>query len=160
MTVGLFTTRLVPVFVRKAANQTVTSSTTLANDNHLALALSASATYLVDLFLIVDGSTTGDFKMGWTFPTGATGDWTINAINTGAGAAATSGSITRAAIALASSENAGAAGAGTKLILQPRGLVVTSTTAGTLQLQWAQNTSDATGTVVYAGSWMRLERVL
>jgi hypothetical protein len=37
--------------------------------------------------------------------------------------------------------------------------LTTSSTSGTLQFQWAQGTSNATGTVVKAGSFIRLVRV-
>jgi hypothetical protein len=156
--VPLFTSRLVPVYVAKTANETVTSSATLQNDDHLALAVSASATYVVNLFLIIDGSLAGDFKMGFTGPAGATMDWVIAA--QGTGATTTNGNQSFAYQSLATSDNAGTIGAGSKLIIRPQGTLVVSTTAGTLQLQWAQNTSDATATTLYAGSWLRLERVL
>jgi hypothetical protein len=42
---------------------------------------------------------------------------------------------------------------------QPRGTVTVGTTAGNLVLQWAQNTSSTTPTIVIAGSWLRVTRV-
>jgi hypothetical protein len=153
----LFTSRLVPVFARKTADQTKANAT-LANDTHLALAVSASSTYIVDLFLIIDGSLAGDFKMGFTGPAGATMDWVIAA--QGTGATGTNGNQSFAYQTLATTDNAGTIGAAAKLVICPTGTLVTSTTAGTLQLQWAQNTTDATVTTLFTGSWLRLERVL
>jgi hypothetical protein len=37
--------------------------------------------------------------------------------------------------------------------------IVTAATAGNLQVEWSQNTSNATATRVIAGSWMYLQRV-
>jgi len=35
-----------------------------------------------------------------------------------------------------------------------RGVIIVSSTAGSLRLQWAQNASDADATTVYAGSYL------
>lgn len=39
------------------------------------------------------------------------------------------------------------------------GIVTTSTTAGTLKLQWAQNVQTAADTKVFAGSFLDLQEV-
>ncbi len=39
------------------------------------------------------------------------------------------------------------------------GTVVSSSTTGNLQLQWAQNTSSGTATKVHAKSWLILDRI-
>jgi hypothetical protein len=45
------------------------------------------------------------------------------------------------------------------MAFQPKGSIITSSTAGFVTLQWAQNTSNATALLVLAGSWMKLTRV-
>lgn len=45
-------------------------------------------------------------------------------------------------------------GAGTNRGILIMGWVVNSTNAGNVQLQWAQNTADASDTKVKAGSWL------
>jgi hypothetical protein len=54
---------------------------------------------------------------------------------------------------------AGTSGSGNKWTVRMSGSVTVSTTAGTLVLQWAQNTSNGVGTIVHAGSAMLLVRV-
>jgi hypothetical protein len=39
------------------------------------------------------------------------------------------------------------------------GLFRMSSTAGNITLQWAQNTSDATATVMYTDSWLQFTRI-
>jgi hypothetical protein len=150
-------------FVRKTADESVTSSTTLQNDNELVLAVSASATYVFRVWLLATDATdaTGDIKFGFTFPTGAVchfsgkGPHTLMASGGAFGDAefigrntATSGS-TVASYGLSSSV----------IGIELSGLLIVAGTAGNFQLQWAQNASDGNATTVQAGSYMTLERV-
>lgn len=132
-----------------------TSTTTLAADPHLALAVSASATYLLDGFIDYDGAFgAGGLKMDFTLPAGATLRWGplgnvvadttqkyhSNTVNTGSlpvGTYGTGGSHTAATL---------------------RGYLTVAGTAGTVTLRWAQSASNGTATTVYTGSWIRLER--
>ena len=61
-----------PLFVRKTSDETVNNSTTLQNDDQLALAVEANATYWLSMRLIMSSGTTPDFKMLFTFPSGLT----------------------------------------------------------------------------------------
>lgn len=131
----------------KSVDQSVTSSTTLVNDNALFLPLLASATYFFAFSIIYEGGTQGssDIKTAWTFPSGTTMRYTPVRYNT-AGTLASFPNIQTDVVASATS------GAGTLRSFQGTGTVITSTTAGNLQLQWAQNTSSGTATIVHAGS--------
>jgi hypothetical protein len=148
--VGKFTS------IHKAANQSVTSSTTLVNDTHLALAVVANAVYELEGFIAYDGATSpSDIKMDWTLPASATLLW-------GPLGAATGGAAAYAPLAVNAGTplTAGTYGTGgAYTALNPRGRLATAGTAGTLQFRWAQNTSNATATTIYAGSWIRLRRV-
>jgi hypothetical protein len=44
-------------------------------------------------------------------------------------------------------------------MVEVKGIVTTSSTAGTFKLQWAQQTSNSTSTTVYSGSYMRVTLV-
>jgi hypothetical protein len=55
--------------------------------------------------------------------------------------------------------NFGGNGAGTATSAYLFGMVFVSTTAGTLQLQWAQALSTGTATKMKKGSWLELRRV-
>lgn len=123
----------------KAADTSRTSTVTAAADTHLTLPVVASATYIVEAVLVwTNGG--GGFRADWSAPSGATMVWTDN---DGAGAAALGTDLTFSVTT------------GTTF----QGALVMSTTAGSLTLRWAQNTSDAAATVLLAGCYLKLERV-
>lgn len=137
-----------PLAAYKAADQSVTSSTVLVNDNALSLSLLASATYRFDLFLNYEGGTQGssDLKFQLTLPTGATCRFWM-------GRKDTAGTNTSSFLGSQATAYAlGTSGAGVLTGMYARGTVSMSTTAGTFQLQWAQNTSNGTATIVHASS--------
>jgi hypothetical protein len=135
--------------VRKSANQSVTSSTTLVNDTHLKFAVAANETFIFQIWLWVYADNgTPDIKLTVTGPSGstiafspstyyATGDGTtaLGTVTTGGG--------TFGAFVDANERN--------QLYF---GSILNGSTAGDLQLQWAQNTSSATSTTVKAGSYI------
>jgi hypothetical protein len=147
------------LYVRKTANESVTSSAVLQNDDHLLLQVAANATYLLELFLIYDGDAAGDIQIGFTFPAGATIDWTPGGLTTGA--TQQSGSVKLAHVSTGAGEGVGAVGtgAGNRVVARATGILQVAGTAGTLQLQWAQLASSATATTVLANSWMALRRI-
>lgn len=62
-------------FFTKAADQSVTSTTTLTDDTDLQFSVVANATYLVfpQIYMTYDDSNSGGgYKVAWNFPTGAT----------------------------------------------------------------------------------------
>jgi hypothetical protein len=145
----------VPLVGYKTANQSVTSSTALVNDSALAVALAANAYYWFQNFVVYEGGTlnASDIKWAYTVPAGAT---------------LTAGTYYRATTAVAVNWNqinattvsaAGSNGAGNLLVLNASGTVQTGGTAGNLQMQWAQNTSSGTATIVHSGSVLLATRV-
>lgn len=147
------------LYVRKTANESVTSSTTLQDDDHLLLSVAANATYLVELMLIYDGATTGDIKIVFTMPSGATFDGLPGGVTTGA---ATQSASVKLAHIQSTEEGLGAVGtgAGNRVVAHAIGVLQVGSTAGTFRLQWAQLASDVTATTVLANSWMALRRVV
>jgi len=131
--------------VRKSGNQSVSSSTVLVNDTQLFVPLAASTAYGFNIFVFYTGAATGtgDIKMAWSLPSGATMtyQWLIdnlsNATQMGQGNGGVLFCGSNGAVVQAASM---------------QGSILTSTTVGNLQLQWAQDTSNATATVVQAGS--------
>ncbi len=141
------------LFVAPASNQVATASTTvLANDTGMVLALAASSTYMLDALIVYDGPATGDFKIQFNGPTGATADLHVSAYNAALG-------VTHPVIAIATSLIVGAAAVGTKAGARVTGRVVVSTTAGNLQMQIAQGTADAGVTTRHTGSFIALRKV-
>jgi hypothetical protein len=151
---------LQPVFVRKLADQTITSSTAMTNDTELFIPVLANVTYEVwahILYTAGAAAATNGIKVGWSGPAGATFDWSwYGKIDTdGTNAAA---SVWVGAFAIGSTVNSGGAGA-TVLVGRPYGMLITTGTSGNLQFKWAQATSSGTGTVVKAQSFLCARRV-
>lgn len=153
ITAALFAS-VAPLAVIKGADQTITSSTTFANDNALFVSVVANATYLVQLFIDYEGGTQGSSDIKWTF-TGPSG-WTMRYQGIYRD---TSGTVQANCFTGASGPAAGTNGAATLRSVGILGTIVTSSTPGTVQLQWAQNTSSGTGTIVHAQSSMQLWRI-
>lgn len=145
----------------KTADETVTSSAALQDDDHLALAVAASATYALDGLFIISGSSAGDVRFNWSGPTGYAVDWTpgfpratLASVTYDSFDWSTFDESADAYISLASS-----AGTPIRMMLRPLGTVVTSSTSGTLTLRWAQGTSNGTATTLFSGSWLRLTKL-
>jgi len=145
----------VPLAAYRTTTQSVTSSTTLQNDNALSVAVAANAVYIVELALIYDADTAGDLKLGWTIPAGASITNVADSMLTGTAAATTDDQMT----AGTTNPVAGGLGAGTNCGFVGKWLLTISSTSGTLQLQWAQGTSSATATRLFAGSYLLAQRV-
>lgn len=136
---------------------TKTSSTALADATGLAVTLDANSTYAIDCYLAYVAGETGDLKVAFSAPSGATGHWALMPL-----AAAATGSIgsidgTRQT-GFGDSVTQVAAGSSLlsgQMLCQPHAYVVTAGTGGALQVRFAQNVSSATSTIVKAGSWLR-----
>lgn len=143
--------------VWKTVDQSVTSSTTLVNDNILSFAVSANATYSVELVLAVTAATAGDIKIDWAVPTSSTGQRAC----IGAEVASTNGGDTLARLTRSTDWTTdvtyGGGGVNDYRVTE-LGLLSTAGTSGTLQLRWAQGTSSGTATIVRAGSYLRIRR--
>jgi hypothetical protein len=142
-------TEVRPVTVRKTTNETVNNSTTLQNDDELFIAVEASVTYDFEAEIIYNSGATPDLKFGWTFPSGLTMFYAVYAA--GGGTFLGYNEIETSVPAVD--------GAGAAVGVLLKGTVIVSSTAGTLQLQWAQNALNASNTIVQAGSYIRLRRI-
>lgn len=143
--------------VIKPGDQSVTSSTTLQNDNALVIPSSAlvlNAQYLFTCNLIYEGGTLGssDLKISWSVPAGATLRLSLKAQNA-------SGNPNNNDLIQGANGTCGSGGAGNVLAALMAGSLIMGGTAGAVQLQWAQNTSSATATIVHAQSTLSLTRV-
>ena len=144
----------VPLAAVRTSDQSVTSSTTLVNDDTLVLPIAASATYIFDCYMYFLAASGGDIK--WTFaaPSGAVLDY-YALHNEGGGTLLDNSATTYGA---SSTPNA-AGGGGAAEAIGMHGTLAVSSTAGNLQLKWAQNTSSGTATTVKANSHLVLRRV-
>lgn len=149
-----------PIVARKTAEvQTVNNSTVFISDTHLVVPMRANAIYSIEGFWWWDSGTTGDIKWQWTGPAGfAVPIWTVQSIDTAVAAVAgnlNAGVSTSATTAIA---RAGA-GIGTFVGGELEGVVTTGGTAGSLQLQWAQNAAEAVATRMKQHSVLKLTRI-
>lgn len=141
-------TEVRPVAAFKSIDESLISNNVAQNDDELFVALEANATYRIAADLISNSGTTPDISYSWSIPTSATGAWTITSL---VGAAVYLGS-------LAWSATAAIDGTGADAYSRVEGTMKT-TNAGTLQLKWAQTTSNATNTYVRANSLLIAVRV-
>lgn len=142
--------------VFKAADETVTNSATVQNDDHLVLAVAANTDYWMECQVVYNAPTANDMKLGWTVPAGATFEWSNNGL--ALGATSSVDSISRTALGAASVATIG--GSGGDAICAMKGLLRIAGTAGNLQMQFAQNTAGVgTTVVVKAGSMIMLTRL-
>lgn len=137
-------------FVRKASDETVNNSATLQNDDDLAAGLAANDVMFFRAVLFYDSNATADIKITFTVPTGATIKWGPDA-----GSRVTStGSVSGSSIITASGSSLAFGGISSG-VMTVSGVVVNGATAGNLQLQWAQNTADASDSKILAGSFLQ-----
>jgi len=132
--------------VVKSADETVNNSATLQDDDELLFTPAINKNYGFLLVLLVESSTTPDIKVAFTLPTGADGDWNAQKIWRTDTNVSTNNIET--AVSMPTS------GATTTTIHPIAGRIIMSSTAGSAQLQWAQNTANATDTKVLEGSYL------
>lgn len=142
------------VSVIKPADESLVS-TTMQSDDHLVVPLLANTQYWLECLLLYEGGTTGDIKLQWSVPSGAVVEWSHGGLGTSASTSV--GNVSRNFSP--SPGTVGALGAGTSLVIPIEGRVTTGANAGNLQLQWAQNASDTTPTIVKQNSVLILQRL-
>jgi hypothetical protein len=134
-----------------------TSTTALTNVSGFNFNASASASYIFDGYLSYTGQTftlgPADLKLDWTIPGGTIFRWVRNGYPVN-----NSSQVDTIETDNATIRALGTYGVSTNLVASFKGQF-TTTGAGILQLRGAQNTSNATATVINAGSWMRIMRL-
>lgn len=147
-------------FVAKTADESVTSSTTLQNDNHLAYTIGATGTYVFEvvIFGTSAANAAGDIKVGFSFPTG-----TCRFAGSGPDPGLASGSVQSGEWFVQLSATSGSTAIGYGLSTSTVRIVIEGTLAatatGTLQLMWAQASSSGSASTVKEGSYMRVAQV-
>lgn len=128
------------------------TNSTFANLTGMAVTAAASTVYrLKARFLVTGANATHDVKFQFTLPAGATIEWSVYAGNT----AITSNPVS-IDIGTSTSSHARGTVAGT-LTYIAEGVITIAGTAGTVQAQGAQNTTDAGTCSFLVGSTMSLE---
>lgn len=134
----------------------ISSTTTLQDITGLFLPIGGASTerWIVEVTLLVTGSTVMDLKLGWSVPASCTMVW--NSVQ---------GLLGQQALAtpIATTQTEGttiAVAADTSFLTGLRALVKSGGTAGKVQMRFAQNTSDAGNLTIKAGSCLVARRLL
>lgn len=155
--------QLVPLYVIKGSDESVVSSTTVQDDDELFIANIPVGTWQLSGELWVAGTSgiNQDVKYGWTFPAG-TLTWSGGGLHPDWANSASNRDVVFEGDVLDTSSPSNARAYGTvtggNIPTQISG-ILQNTAAGTLQLQWAQNTSNADDTTLKAGSWLCLRKL-
>lgn len=161
-------TKIVQVsFVDKPSDESVTSTITIQNDNHLLFAAVANTNYWIKAYIMVDGHDgatggagtdgAGGIEYGWYGPSGATFDWCSDAVVDDTNGV---GEVSRVRHTIGSLPDMMTVGTGSFLIIPAVGVLRTSSTAGTFGFRWTQATSNATPTKVKALSGMIVTKLV
>jgi hypothetical protein len=147
--------------VVKGSDETVTSSTTVQDDDALLFGIATAGTYAFELTLFLSTtSQTADWKGDFTVPAGATcfygpndtyqlsNQWSMTSQATNPLALKTCSDTL-----IWGGNNTGITG------VFVRGIVIAGGTAGNFQFRWAQNSSEAVNNIVKANSFIRYRKI-
>jgi len=127
------------------ATQTINNSTTFQTTT-ITHTVAANEDWSWQINLLYNSNSTADLKLEWSgIPTGASGNWSALGYNAG-------GSFdVQSNVSLATDITAGGQGAVYSIFLY--GVFIVAGAGGTLQLDFAQNTANASNTTIDIGSW-------
>jgi len=145
----------------KTASTDRTSTTTITADPELQIAVEANAEYEFQFMLRIGGNTTGKIDIQMTTPSGATGSYSCTRLSTSA--TADSGDATEVRTSPRILYNVETTfnpiSTSAHQVLIGSGRLITSSTAGTFSVDWAQNVSNATATTMHQDSFIKLRRI-
>lgn len=154
---GTGTANFGKVIKRKTADESVNTTTTLQDDDHLLSAIAANEEWngFVE-YIFGSGMATTGVKVGMTFPAGSTLRYWATAIGDSAGASLSS---TTTASGTALNFPAALFPTGTNAVVRICFWVLNGATPGNITAQFTQSTSNATNTTAFKGSFMQATRV-
>ncbi|MFJ8804187.1 hypothetical protein [Streptomyces sp. NPDC102487] len=160
LTSGLLTSML-PIELWKAASTDRSSTTTFADDPDLTTTLAANAVYRVRFCLFYAALDAARFKTMWTVPVNASGNRSAQGPDQGVILSGTSsGGTGRFGVHnFTTACTYGTRDHATNLCIAVEEATVFTLDAGTLALQWAQATSNATAARLGIGSSLTVKRV-
>ncbi len=147
------------LYKSKPSDTSGTSNTTLGDDPHLTVTLAAGAEYWLDLSIIYSAHSSGDLKIGFSYPSGGGANLTV--MGQASAATGTTGDGTHLSINSSSDTVivGGASAGNTEELCAYAAGHVYSGVGGAFTFRWAQGTSSATATIVRAWSSMILRRM-
>lgn len=143
----------------KAADETINSNATLQDDNELQFAAVAGGSYYIEILLVYGGDSTADLKHGFAVSAGTiTRIWRKVVGWHGTTASGTEAMAAESGVAQTSAMALACAGGDRMVSTIHTGFQVGSDC--TFKFQWAQNSSNANNTSVFAGSVLRYRRLV
>jgi hypothetical protein len=151
-------TSMLPIHAAKSVDTPRASTTTIIADPELQVAVEANADYMFEMMIRYSGLNTADMSVIIAGPSGSSGVWGGNFISP---LSETSAEGTKSSIRtpIGSQRDIACISTSTSMIIMISGRLKTAATAGTFSFNWAQQTSNATSTVVSADSWLMLKRI-
>lgn len=144
-------------FARKASDQSVAGSTTLQDDDDLAFAVGADEEWYFEIRLIATTLAAADLKLQITGPAGATGSWGGFYPVVGAAPEVFITNVPLSSVGAPASLDSTDDVVAEAVVIS--GYVVTAGTAGIIQLEWAQDTSNGTATTIHEHSFLVAHRM-
>jgi hypothetical protein len=149
---------IIPIIGYATSTSTKTSSTAMADATGVAVPLAADSLYALEGWIAYTAGATGDLKVALTGPSGLTGHWGTVGLSSGSTGGTGTMTMTRqTAFADGTTVAIGGSDASSGVLHASLfGYLDTSSTAGNLQLRFAQNTSNATSTTIAIGTWIHV----
>ena len=146
---------LAPFTAWKEVDLPRSNTTTLANDGDLTVPVVANGRYifLALLFATSAAISTADLKVAFTWPSGGAGKWGSAGLATGSAVPNWNAARTSSGASSAFGVNGA-----TPTWALLGGTLLNGATPGSLTVQWAQNTSNATATTLQANSGLLVVR--
>lgn len=145
-------------YVTKTTDESISSNTTLQDDDQLLFAMDADGIYEIDISLRLVSTVNNNLKLAFivpSYPSGISTQYTLTSTQKGS---STSGPYvaTSAPTAMTIATNSGITAYETVLI---KGVVANGTSAGNFVMQWAQVTSNATAITILKGSTLAYKKL-
>lgn len=161
---GAWADMIWPTLVLKTTDEPRTNTTTLSPSDELLFFAQANSTYIIECRLMFRNSATdaADAKFGVYGPAGATAPGAVSLITPTLETSSinTQGTWQASINLLGGSWSVGVFNSSsTSSYVDTRIKVLTSTTAGNVGINWAQNAASANSTVLRSGSWLRYYKI-
>lgn len=143
------------LFARRTTNSSGKQNATLADDTQLQVPVVSGGVYVVDAQIVYTSPQAADLQLAWTQLASSSFEWTPGGI--GAGTTGVESTYKVEDRNITQSGQLGGADANF-LTARPTGLFLAGS-SGTVAFRWAQWTTTASDTILYAGSWIRFMRV-
>jgi len=144
------------VYCYKTSDESVTSSATIQDDDHLSFTLNQNETWELNGEIQVDNASNNiDIKTAFQMPTGSTMRIYVTGIQDAGGNAIQGNGLLTASNTPKTIQING----GVSTLVSFRGIIQTSSTSGALKFRWSQGVSNTSTTTVRAYSYMKIIRV-